>query len=120
TLRKVGFAADVGPTARVLATQARNAGADGLVCSAHELSALQGLGGTRVVPGVRPPGADAHDQARVATPAEAVAGGATWIVLGRPSLLGPDPGAAARAIGASLEGLGTAPEGAPATSPTPR
>jgi orotidine-5'-phosphate decarboxylase len=55
-----------------------------------------------VVPGVRPPGSAPGDQARVATPAEAVAAGADWIVLGRPIIAAPDPAAAAAAIAAAL------------------
>lgn len=78
------------------------AGADGLVCSAHELAELSPLGGTRVVPGVRPLGEAAGDQKRVATPGEAVRAGATWIVVGRPILDAADPLAAARAINSEL------------------
>ena len=55
-----------------------------------------------VVPGVRPAGSDPGDQARTATPAEAVATGADWIVVGRPITGATDPAAAARAIAASL------------------
>lgn len=77
-------------------------GADGLVCSAHELACLQSLGGVRVVPGIRPAGAAAGDQRRVATPAQAMRGGATWIVVGRPIVEASDPQAAAKAICAEL------------------
>jgi orotidine-5'-phosphate decarboxylase len=61
-----------------------------------------GPGPLLVVPGVRPPGAAAGDQARVATPAEAVRAGADVLVLGRPLRDAPDPAAAARAIAATL------------------
>ena len=57
-----------------------------------------------VVPGVRPAGSAAGDQARTATPAEAVAAGADWIVLGRPLTGAADPAAAAAAIAAELPG----------------
>jgi orotidine-5'-phosphate decarboxylase len=57
-----------------------------------------------VVPGVRPPGSDRGDQARTATPEQAVAAGADWIVVGRPITGAPDPAAAAVAIAASLPG----------------
>lgn len=81
------------------------AGADGLVCSPREVAPLrQALGPAPllVVPGIRPAGAAAGDQARTATPAEAVADGADWIVVGRPITGAADPVAAAAAIAASL------------------
>ncbi|MBR0654098.1 orotidine-5'-phosphate decarboxylase [Plastoroseomonas arctica] len=104
-LRQTGIADD--PAAQVLrlARMAMAAGADGLVCSPREVAMLRDALGEEpflVVPGVRPPGSDAGDQARTATPAEAVAAGADWIVVGRPITGAPDPAAAARAIEASL------------------
>jgi orotidine-5'-phosphate decarboxylase len=88
-----------------LARLAAGAGAGGLVCSPHEVRAVRaavGPGPLLVVPGVRPPGAAKGDQARVATPAEAVAAGADVIVLGRPLRDAPDPAKAAREIAAGL------------------
>jgi orotidine-5'-phosphate decarboxylase len=88
-----------------LARLAVGAGAGGLVCSPHEVRAVRravGPGPLLVVPGVRPPGAALGDQARVATPAEAVAAGADVIVVGRPLRDAKDPAAAAREIAASL------------------
>jgi orotidine-5'-phosphate decarboxylase len=88
-----------------LARMAVAAGADGLVCAPPEAALLRaelGPGPALVVPGVRPPGSDAGDQARIATPAEAVAAGADWIVVGRPITGAPDPAAAAAAIAAAL------------------
>jgi orotidine-5'-phosphate decarboxylase len=90
-----------------LARLALDAGADGLVCSPHEVARLRdalGAGPRLVVPGVRPAGSAAGDQARTATPAEAVAAGADWIVVGRPITGAPDPAAAAAAIAAELPG----------------
>jgi orotidine-5'-phosphate decarboxylase len=90
-----------------LARMALGAGADGLVCSPREVALLRaelGPGPALVVPGIRPPGSAAGDQARTATPAEAVAAGADWIVLGRPITGAPDPAAAAVAIAAGLPG----------------
>jgi orotidine-5'-phosphate decarboxylase len=81
------------------------AGADGLVCSALEVAMLsQALGSAirLVVPGIRPPGSPAGDQARTMTPAEAVAAGADWIVVGRPITGADDPGAAAADIAAAI------------------
>ena len=88
-----------------LARLAMAAGADGLVCSPHEVAPIRaalGNGPMLVVPGVRPAGSAVGDQARVATPREAVMAGADWIVLGRPLTQAADPAAAARAIAAEL------------------
>jgi orotidine-5'-phosphate decarboxylase len=88
-----------------LARMAVAAGADGLVCAPPEAALLRaelGPGPALVVPGVRPPGSDAGDQARIATPAEAVAAGADWIVVGRPITGAADPAGAAAAIAAGL------------------
>jgi orotidine-5'-phosphate decarboxylase len=97
------------PEAQVLrlARLAMENGADGLVCSPREAAAIRGALGAApllVVPGVRPAGSAAGDQARTATPAEAVAAGADWIVLGRPLTGAPDPAAAAAAVAAGLPG----------------
>jgi orotidine-5'-phosphate decarboxylase len=90
-----------------LARLAVAAGAGGLVCSPREVAAVRAAVGKApllVVPGVRPAGAAKGDQARVATPADAVAAGADVLVIGRPLRDAPDPAAAARAIAASLPG----------------
>jgi len=88
-----------------LARLAMDAGADGLVCSAHEVPALRAvLDGTAVlvVPGIRPAGFPDGDQVRTMTPRQAAAAGADWIVVGRPITAAPDPAAAAAAIAAEL------------------
>jgi orotidine-5'-phosphate decarboxylase len=88
-----------------LARLAVDAGADGLVCSPQEVSALRASLGEAVplvVPGIRPAGAAVGDQKRVMTPPEAVAVGADWLVIGRPITGALDPAAAAGAITASL------------------
>lgn len=80
-------------------------GVGGLVCSPHELPLLRReLGGEPllVTPGVRPADAEAGDQKRIMTPAQARAGGSSHIVVGRPILKAADPAAAARAILADL------------------
>ena len=95
------------PEAQVLrlARLAMENGADGLVCSPREAAAIRTVLGAApllVVPGVRPAGSAAGDQARTATPAEAVKAGADWIVLGRPLTGAADPAAAAASIAAEL------------------
>ena len=84
-----------------LATLAITDGCDGIIASAHEIRAIRSELGNDfaiVTPGVRPPGSARGDQARVATPAEAIAAGATHIVVGRPITAAPDPASAARDI----------------------
>ncbi|MBK1660840.1 orotidine-5'-phosphate decarboxylase [Paracraurococcus ruber] len=105
TLAATGIAG--GPVQQVLrlARLALEAGADGLVCSPQEVARIRDAFGQApmlVVPGVRPAGHAAGDQARTATPAEAVAAGADWIVVGRPITGAADPAAAAAAIAESL------------------
>jgi len=88
-----------------LARLAIDAGAGGIVCSPQEVAAVRaavGPGPLLVIPGVRPAGAAKGDQARTATPAEAVAAGADVLVIGRPLRDAPDPAAAARAISGSI------------------
>lgn len=83
------------------AAQARDAGMGGIVCSAAEARAVRaiiGPGMAIVTPGIRPAGADHGDQKRVMTPAQALAAGASHLVVGRPVSAASDPAAAARAI----------------------
>ena len=83
-----------------LAKTAWDSGIRGLVCSAEEVAATRGAHPemTLVVPGIRPAGAAAGDQKRVATPASALAAGADYLVVGRPITQAADPAAAAQAI----------------------
>jgi orotidine-5'-phosphate decarboxylase len=87
-----------------LADLTRAAGCDGIVCSGEEVAtvAARWPGGTFVIPGLRPAGSDLGDQKRVLTPAEALARGASLLVIGRPITGAADPREAARAIAASL------------------
>ncbi len=82
------------------------AGADGVVASAQEAAAIRALpeaeGRLIVTPGIRPRGASAGDQKRLATPAEALAAGADHIVVGRPIWGAADPRAAAAAVLAEI------------------
>lgn len=84
---------------------AMEAGADGLVCSPLEIVPLREALGPAVklvVPGIRPAGSASGDQARTMTPAQAVAAGADWIVVGRPITGATDPGSAAAEIAAAI------------------
>jgi orotidine-5'-phosphate decarboxylase len=104
-LTRIGLAGPVSDAARRLAALAVGAGARGLVCSPHEVAAVRAEVGEDIMlitPGVRPAGSAAHDQARVATPEEALRAGADLLVIGRPITGAADPGAAASAIAASL------------------
>jgi orotidine-5'-phosphate decarboxylase len=88
-----------------LARLAVAAGADGLVCSPREVAPLRDALGdvpALVVPGVRPAGSAAGDQARTAMPEEMAAAGADFVVVGRPITKAPDPAAAAAAIARAL------------------
>jgi orotidine-5'-phosphate decarboxylase len=90
---------------RLLAAMAVQAGADGLVCSPHEILPLREMLGPSVnlvVPGIRPSGFPVGDQARVMTPSEAVSAGADWIVVGRPITASSDPAASAAQIAAEI------------------
>ena len=99
---------DLGVTGRTVAQQvewlarrAVEAGVDGLVCSPLEVARLRQIAGPEailVTPGVRSAGADAGDQKRVATPAEAIRAGSTYLVAGREITRAADPAAAAARI----------------------
>ena len=105
SLAATGVAASPAEQVLRLGRLAVEAGADGLVCSPLEVAMLRQALGPKVhlvVPGIRPAGAAAGDQARTMTPQEAVAAGADWIVVGRPITTAADPGAAAAHITASL------------------
>ncbi|MGX9966604.1 orotidine-5'-phosphate decarboxylase [Roseomonas sp. F4] len=96
-----------GPVQQVLrlARLAMAAGADGLVCSPREVAPIRDALGelpVLVVPGVRPAGSAADDQARTATPEQVARDGADWIVVGRPITQAADPAEAAWAIAQAL------------------
>ena len=80
------------------------AGCGGIVCAGADIHHVKLLAPRllAVVPGIRPPGADAHDQARAVAPPEALAAGADLLVIGRPVTRASDPAAAAAALVDSL------------------
>lgn len=84
-----------------LARMGTEAGIRGFVCSPQEVGALReltGPAGVLVIPGIRPAGAEIGDQKRIATPAEALREGASFLVVGRPITQAPHPAQAAEAI----------------------
>ncbi len=98
---------DTSPEQQVLrlAALTADAGLDGVVCSAREAPLLRGKFGdklTLVTPGIRPEGSDAGDQRRIVTPAQALADGSDYLVIGRPITQSSDPAATCRAIAESL------------------
>jgi orotidine-5'-phosphate decarboxylase len=109
-LEEIGVLGDMSIQVLRLATLARRAGCGGIVTSARETAFVrQRLSGEDLavlVPGVRPAGSDAGDQARIATPAEAIHAGATFVVLGRPITAAADPVKAAQAVLAEIEHAG--------------
>src|ERR1700749_336903 len=110
-LGRIGLGGPVPDAVLRLAVLSVEAGAQGLVCSPREVAAVRAEVGddvTLITPGVRPAGSEADDQARVATPEEALLAGADLLVIGRPITRAPDPGAAAAAIAASLRRVAVA------------
>jgi len=100
-LEKVGFRGTVRDEVLRLSALALANGCQGIVTSAREASAVRAELGDDfaiVTPGVRPAGAAHADQVRVVTPAEAIAAGASHIVVGRPITEAADPAAEAQAI----------------------
>ena len=89
----------------LLAKICLEAGIRGFVCSPQEVAALRALTGPEgilVVPGIRPAGANSADQKRIATPADAIRNGASYLVVGRPITQAPNPAEAAHAILAEM------------------
>lgn len=102
-------AGEIADIARRLARRAREAGLDGIVASVHEAAVIRKETGPDfliVTPGIRPPGGEAGDQKRVATPRGAAEAGADFIVVGRPIIEAGSPVEAASAIIGALAGDG--------------
>lgn len=104
-LPEIGLAGTPEDNVRRLAALAQASGLDGVVCSAQEASALRAAVGDRfalVTPGIRLAGDAAGDQSRILTPREAVAAGATYLVVGRPVTRASDPNVALASIVADI------------------
>jgi len=104
-LAEAGYAGTAARLVERRVAQARDAGMGGVVCSAAEARAVRGIVGPDmavVTPGIRPAGAAHGDQKRVMTPADALAAGASHLVVARPIIAAADRVAAARAILAEM------------------
>jgi orotidine-5'-phosphate decarboxylase len=105
-LAAIGVAGTADGQVLRLARLAQASGLDGVVCSAREAAMLRAACGANfklVTPGIRPAGTTLHDQARVMTPAAAIAAGADYLVIGRAITAAGDPLRALQDITATLE-----------------
>lgn len=110
-LKEAGYARDAAGLVALRAEQARAAGIAGLVCSPKEAAMVRQIIGPTmsiVTPGIRPAGTALGDQKRVMGPAEAIAAGATHLVVGRPITAADDPARAARMILSQMAGTALA------------
>jgi orotidine-5'-phosphate decarboxylase len=104
-IHEIGFQGTPGENVLRLAALAETSGLDGVVCSPLEAAAIRKQAGSDfllVTPGVRPASAALDDQKRVMTPADAMAAGSSYLVIGRPVTAAPDPLQALKDINASL------------------
>ena len=109
-LAGIGITASPADQVLRLARLAKNSGINGMVCSAEEVAMLRketGPDTLLVIPGIRPAGSAVGDQKRIATPAQAIAHGASMLVVGRPVTRATDPAAAAQAILEEIEQAST-------------
>jgi len=101
----IGLSRTPAEQVELLARMGLAAGIRGFVCSPQEVSALRALTGPEgvlVIPGIRPAGAQTGDQKRIATPADALRSGASYLVVGRPITQAADPAEAAQTILAEM------------------
>ena len=106
-VKEAGYARDAAGMVALRAQQAREAGIGGVVASAQEAEMVRTIVGKKlaiVTPGIRPAGAELGDQKRAMTPADALAAGASHLVVARPIIAAADPAAATRAILAEMDG----------------
>ena len=101
TLNQIGIHTDLATHVLNLATLTKQAGLDGVVCSAMEAQSLRAKLGNDfclVTPGIRPANASKDDQSRIVTPADALKLGSSYLVIGRPITKAENPLAALQAI----------------------
>ncbi|MDB5540160.1 MAG: Orotidine 5-phosphate decarboxylase [Devosia sp.] len=106
-LEEAGYARDAAGLVALRVGQAKAAGIGGIVCSPYEAAMVRSIVGPGlaiVTPGIRPAGSELGDQKRAAEPAEALAAGASHLVVGRPITAAADPAAAARDILSQMAG----------------
>jgi orotidine-5'-phosphate decarboxylase len=104
----VGVDREPAKQVELLAAMGIKSGIRGFVCSPQEVATLRGLtgpDGVLVIPGIRPAGAAIGDQKRIATPADALRNGASYLVVGRPITQAADPAQAAAAIVTEMAGV---------------
>ncbi|MET3927673.1 orotidine-5'-phosphate decarboxylase [Devosia sp. 2618] len=104
-VKEAGYERDAAGLVALRAQQGRDAGIGGIVASPHEAEMVRTIVGNKmaiVTPGIRPAGSAKGDQKRVMGPAEALAAGASHLVVARPIIEAADPAAAARAILAEM------------------
>jgi orotidine-5'-phosphate decarboxylase len=109
-LSAVGLDRSPASQVELLARIGLSEGYRGFVCSPQEVAALRALigpDGVLVVPGIRPAGSGIGDQKRIATPADALRSGASYLVVGRPITQAPHPAEAAAAILKEMGGNGS-------------
>jgi orotidine-5'-phosphate decarboxylase len=100
-LADLGYPCNIRELVALRVRKAKEAGIDGIVCSPLEVASVRAAMGPEAVlvtPGVRSAGAAAGDQKRIATPGEAIANGASFVVIGRQITRAADPGGEARRI----------------------
>jgi orotidine-5'-phosphate decarboxylase len=100
-LKELGLSDSPDELVERLVRLGKDAGLDGCVCSAEEAKRVREIAGEDfliVCPGIRPEGAPLGDQARTATPFDAMRDGADYLVVGRPIRTAPDPGKVAAQI----------------------
>jgi orotidine-5'-phosphate decarboxylase len=106
-LKRAGYAENAETIVEARAAAASAISMDGIVCSARESATVREIVGPDlmiVTPGIRPAGSDSGDQKRIVTPADAIAAGSDYLVVGRPVSQADDPAAAAEAIIAEIAG----------------
>jgi len=105
-LQQIGLSGSVEDNVSGLTRLALESGVDGMVCSAQEVAVLRHQFGAQpllVTPGIRPAGAALNDQQRVMTPAQAMAVGSSYLVIGRPITRHADPLQALQQINATID-----------------